>query len=201
MKTIVSLNGRIFLRLLFMKIRRSSQISWRWSKDNRHRIRSFNFSTMEIQIKLDKSFHLSLNKSINSIKTIFNEPFQVNSSISSSSCHFFSLLSGGIPSSSISVSSFDSSLVDKSHSNATSSSREKFIEELNHQAKIREFLFQFQLKQSINTFKSLEAQATSLSQSTQSSNQLTHHIIVRFPFSSSSRWSIGVFRVILLFDV
>ena len=53
------------------------------------------------------------------------------------------------------------------------------LKEFNSQTEMRQFLAQFQLKQSISTLKSLELQAKSLRQLTESTNQLTRHVIVR----------------------
>ena len=133
---------------------------------------------MAIRMKLDKRSHLSLNKSIKSIKAIFKKPCQVNtssSSSSSSSTHFF--VSGGIPATRISVSSFDSPIIER---NANSSlSQEQFLADLNDQATNRAYLAEIQFNQTIKTLKGLETQASSLRQLTDATNQLTRHVIVR----------------------
>ena len=160
-ETVVFVNGTISRRFVHNRIRTFSKISRRSSTDNRHRVPSFNFWTMEIQIKLDKWSHLSHNTSI------FNKLCQVKSSFQVEFRHR--------------PSRFLRSILHSLRAIRTrsSSSREIFLEEFNRQAEMRQFLAQFQFKQSISTLKTLEAQAKSLRQLTASSNQLTRHVIVR----------------------
>ena len=77
----------------------------------------------------------------------------------------------------ISISSLDASPVLFPES-PSSTVREEFEKELNVQAKLREYLFEFLANLPILTLKTIQMQLTSLVHLTESTNQLTRTVLV-----------------------
>ena len=85
---------------------------------------------------------------------------------------------GGVPASSISISSLGSSVSLRSSSPLNLSALTEFEKELNLQANLREYLSGFLLDLPINTLRNIQIQSTSLLELTQSTNQLTRSLLV-----------------------
>ena len=92
--------------------------------------------------------------------------------------HAFSR-AGGVPASSISISSLDSDTAAPSSAPLNESVLKEFNQQINTQANLRDYLMSFTQNLVIASINSIELQASSLAQLTGATNQLTRNSAVR----------------------
>ena len=107
----------------------------------------------------------------------------------------------GIPAWSTSISPVDASSSLRSSTPLSLSALAQSENELNRQASLRESLLGFLINLRIQGLRSIQIQSTSLTQLTQSTNQLTRKFLVRLEPSSPERIEIFLIRFLLRIDV
>ena len=179
---IVWLNGQICLEWSSKSKQMLSMAFFNLQMDCQHRIHFFKSCPVPIRIESDKFSPISLATN------------QSRRSRQSANGHFefvfarrllllwslLSILVGGIPAASVSISSLDSPWVTSNVSSSfNASALEEFESDLNRQANVGEHLIQYLIALPVNSWNTIQIQSKSLIELTQSTNQLSRSLLVR----------------------